>query len=338
MHSGSAWRFEKMKPRMYRARNLVMVAAAVILAGSTSAYPRQQNQQRVETNNRDVTILVTVHPHDEQSRAQADKLEAGDFRVREEGRVQQIISAKRAAGEPTILAVLLQDDLVTRVNNEIAGIKEFIRRLPDGSRVMTGYLTAGSLRTTQEFTRDRERAAESLRIVVGSSSASPFNPYIPLIEALKQFDSQPAGRRIVLFVSDGLDVSRGFRSASPMLSLDLDRAIKEAQRRRVSVFSFFAPSVGLTSVNHLAVNFGQGSLNRLADETGGEAFLTGRDFVTFAPYFRELNELMGRQWLITYRSTNTGSGFRRIEVTNEYRLHLYHATGYRVRDADNGNQ
>jgi hypothetical protein len=83
-------------------------------------------------------------------------------------------------------------------------------------------------------------------------------------------------------------------------------------------------------VSRIAVNYGQGSLNRLADETGGEAFFTGTDFVTFDPYFREFNDLLARQWLVTYRSSNTGSGFRRIEVTTEANLHLHYPAGYRV--------
>jgi hypothetical protein len=193
---------------------------------------------------------------------------------------------------------------------------------------MTAYITAGSLSVTQDFTTDRERAASSLRILRSSTSGSPFNPYIEVIEGLRRFDSQPAGRRMALLVSDGLDVSRGFRSASPTLSLDLDRAINEAQRRNVAVFTFYAPAVGLTSRSHLAANLGQGSLNRIADETGGEAFFSGMDFVTFDPYIREFNELLGRQWLITYRSNNVGSGFRRIEVRTEFDLHLLHSPGY----------
>jgi len=68
---------------------------------------------------------------------------------------------------------------------------------------------------------------------------------------------------MALLVSDGLDVSRGFRSASPFQSIDLDRAISEAQRRGVAVFTFYAPSVGLTSMSLIAVNYGQGSLNRI---------------------------------------------------------------------------
>jgi hypothetical protein len=107
----------------------------------------------------------------------------------------------------------------------------------------------------------------------------------------------------VLLVSDGLDLSQGFRNASPLFSLYLDQAISEAQRRGVVIFPFFAPSAGWTRWNRMAVNYGQGALNRLADETGGEAFFSGSDVGAFDPYFKELNELLDRQWLITYRSS-----------------------------------
>jgi hypothetical protein len=82
----------------------------------------------------------------------------------------------------------------------------------------------------------------------------------------------------------------------------------------------------------MAINYGQGALNRLADETGGVAFFSGSDFVTFDSYFKELNELLDRQWRITYRSANTGSGFRHIEVTTDYDLHMHHPAGYRPRE------
>jgi VWFA-related protein len=307
---------------------MIIIAVVILLAAKVAA---QSQKGDVAVQGREVTILVTAHPHNDRAREIAAKLQPDDFTVTEEKQKQRILSVKKASEAPPIIAVLIQDDLESRVNNEITGIKNFIRQLPEGSRVMTGYITAGSLRVTQDFTTDRARAAESLRIVTGSSSVTPFNPYVEVIEALRRFDSQPVGRRIILLVSDGLDVSRGFSSGSPLFSLDLDRAINEGQRRGVSIFSFYAPSVGLTSRSRLAVNYGQGSLNRLADATGGEAFFSGTSFVTFDPYFKELNELLDHQWLITYRSSNIRSGFRRIEVTTDYDLHIHHPSGYRAR-------
>jgi VWFA-related protein len=307
-----------------------IIVAVLIFVFAVSA-SGQKKQSDVSTSGREVTILVTAHPHNDRTRANAQKLRADDFSVREEKRPQQIISVKSAAEAPPIIAILIQDDLVARVSNEINGLKDFIRSLPEGSRVMTGYITAGSLQVAQDFTTDRERAAKSLRIVRGVESAAPFNPYVEVLEALRRFDSQPVGRRMILLVSDGLDASRGFHSASPTQSIDLQRAIREAQRHSVSVFTFYAPSLGLTSVNRLAVNYGQGSLNRLADETGGEAFFSGTDFVSFDPYLKEFNTLLGLQWLITYGSTNIGSGFRRVEVSTDLDVHLHYPEGYNTR-------
>lgn len=301
----------------------------ILLSSLSSGAVAQRSQRDAAASDRDVTILVTAHSHNARMREAALKLKTDDFVVREERRPQQIISVKRPSEAPPIMAVLVQDDLVARVNNEIKGLKEFIGHLPEGSRVMTAYITTGTLQVTNDFTTDRERAANSLRIVKGSSSSSPYNPYVEVIEALRRFESQPVGRRMILLISDGLDTSHGFRSSSPMLSLDLERAIREAQRRGVAVFSFYAPTVG--SGSRMAANFGQGSLIRLADETGGEAFMTGNDFVSFDPYFKEFEELLTLQWLITYRSGTLGRGFRHIEVTTEQDVHLHYPDGYNPR-------
>ena len=312
---------------------VALIAAAVIFLLATNTVA-QRKQGEIIAAGDEVTILVTAHPHNDRAREIASKLRPDDFVVLEVKRKQRVVSVKNVSEAPPIIAVLMQDNLVSSVNNEIAGVRNFIRQLPEGSRVMTGYVTTGSLRVAQDFTTDRACAADSLRVIAGSGSAAPFNPYVEVIEALRRFESQPQGRRIILLVSDGLDVSRGLRGGGPLFSLDLERAISEAQRHGVAVFSFYAPAVGLTSWNRLAVTHGQGSLNRLADETGGVTFFSGTGFVSFDPYFKELNELLGLQWLITYRSSNTGDGFRRIEVTTDYDLHLRHPAGYRPRDDD----
>src|SRR5580765_395129 len=65
--------------------------------------------------------------------------------------------------EPLNIAILIQDDLISRVGNELGVTREFIRSLPAGSRVMVGYITAGTLQVRQPFTTDLGRAASSLR-------------------------------------------------------------------------------------------------------------------------------------------------------------------------------
>ena len=196
---------------------------------------------------------------------------------------------------PINLAVLVQDDLVARVGSELDVTREFVRALPSGSRVMVGYVTSGSLQVRQKFTEDLDAAARALRVPVASENAAPFNPYVEVLEALRHFDADTKNRNVVLLVSDGLDVSRGFDASSSLDSVDLQRAVREANRRNVSVYSFYAPAVGLTSHDRTATLYGQSSLQRLAKETGGRAFFQGSDFVTFDAYFERFGRTLNGQ-------------------------------------------
>jgi hypothetical protein len=197
--------------------------------------------------------------------------------------------------EPLNIAILIQDDLTSQVANELGVTREFIRALPSGSRVMVGYITAGTLQVRQPFTTDVDKAAKSLRIPIASTSASAYNPYVEVIEALKKFDSEWKGHSAILLISDGLDTSRGFDATVAGNTLDIDRTIAEAKRRDVAIFSFYAPSVGLTSRSRLAASYGQSSLNRVSDKTGGKAFFQGTTgFVTFDSYFTRLTQELNR--------------------------------------------
>ena len=198
---------------------------------------------------------------------------------------------------PLNIAILIQDDLTSRVGNELGVTREFIRSLPAGSRVMVGYITAGSLQVRQPFTTDLSRAANSLRIPISSTSASAYNPYVEVIEALKKFDPNWQGHNAVLLISDGLDTSHGFDVTAAGNTLDIERTIAEANRRNTAIFSFYAPSVGLTSHNFLAANYGQSSLTRVSHDTGGRAFFQGTTgFVTFDSYFSRLRAELNRQY------------------------------------------
>ena len=205
-------------------------------------------------------------------------------------------SAQRArVVVPLNLAILIQDDLVAQVDNELDVTRDFIRSLPEGSRVMVGYITTGTLQVRQPFTSDLNKAASSLRILRSSPAATAYNPYVEVLEALRAFDNVN-GRKALLLISDGLDTSHGFDVTSAANTIDLKRAISHANERDVAVFTFYAPSVTLTSHSRLAASYGQSSLNRLANETGGKAFFQGSTgFVTFDSYFRRLRQSLNDQ-------------------------------------------
>lgn len=283
----------------------------------------KRNEQRGAV--RSVTIPVVVRG------PRTAELQIIDPTVLEDGEPQQILSMRVPNRAPLTLAVLVQDDVVSSIGNEINTLASFIRDLPSGSRVLVGYLRSGSLQVRQRFTTDLDRAARALRIPVGSPSVSPYNPYVEIIEALKRFESQPVGRRAVLVVSDGLDLSRGISSASPSQSIDLQRAINEAQRRSTAIYSFYVPTVGGTANgNSILISHGQGSLARLSDETGGRAFYQGTGApVSFDPFIRELRDTLSRLFALTYLSTHPDKGFHRIKVLVDLaKAEVDHPAGY----------
>ncbi|MDX6613225.1 MAG: hypothetical protein QOD75_2411 [Blastocatellia bacterium] len=275
-----------------------------------------------------VTIPVTVRVR--QSNPQQE-VQLVDLIVREDGDEQPPISIRSLATTPLSFAVLIQDDLVSSVSNEIKTIAEFIRHLPPGARVLVGYIRGGSLDVRQRFTTDLNKAARSLRVPYGLASAATLDPYIQVREGLKRFESQPLGRRAMLVISDGLDISRGQDSTSIVDSLDLHRAITEAQRRSVAIYSIYSPSVSATA-NGSAVLVGgaQSALQRLSNDTGGHAFFQGSYApVSFDRFLADIDAALGRQIALTYLSTHPNKGFHRIEVKSlAPDVEVRHPAGY----------
>lgn len=264
---------------------------------------------------RSVTIPVSIKLPEQRPEGEIQYLE--NFTVFEDNEQQEILAARGAPTYPLTLIVLVQDDLDSSIGTEIAKLQRFIRNMPQGSRVMIGYLRAGSLQVRQKFTPDLERAAKQLRIPIGSAALAPFNPFDLTRDAIKKLESQPVGRRAVLLISDGLDLSRGAESSTPVQSVDLQRTIDEAQRRGAAVYTIYAPTTGGGSNRTLAGN-GQSSLERLSKETGGHAFIqTVSAPVVLEPHLREIEKLLSTQFALTYLSTHSNKGFHRIRIVTD---------------------
>ena len=293
---------------------LALVVSFAFLASSVFAQPQSiDGPNGSRTPGRPIVIPLTIKVNSRQLDPETE-LQNVDLTVNEDGEPQQILSIRSVTNSPITLAVLIQDDLVPSVANEIKPLAEFIRSLPKGSRVMIGYLRTGSLQVKQKFTSDLEKSATSLRPPSGFASVGPYNPYVEVVEALRKFDAQPLGRRAILLVSDGLDISRGVDSSGPTQSIDLQRAVNEAQRRGVAIYGFYSPTFASAANRSLAGN-AQSSLLRLSNETGGLAFFQGTGApVSFEPFIRELDVSLQKQAALTFLSTHLKKGFHKIEV------------------------
>jgi VWFA-related protein len=313
---------------MQRIKRQVASFLSALMLLCLAASPNVMGQARSEalsgqdrrSNSRDGvrTVVIPVTVRTKGSRM-GRELDVVNFTVREDGEEMRKLSIRWLGNSPLTLSVLIQDGVVPSIGNEMKGIADFIRSLPEGSRVFVGYIRAGSLQVRQKFTTDLERAALALRPPISFASAAPSNPYTEIIDSLRRFESQPAGRRATVVVSDGLDYSRGFDTVSVVQSIDLQRAINEAQRRGVAVYALYAPSV-ITAVrsNHLLAAGAQSSLGRLSQETGGRAYFQGLDApVSYEPFLKDVSTSLTRQLALTYLSTHPKKGFHRIEITTD---------------------
>ena len=307
--------------------SLVVTAAALLLLSQFVSAQPGNDKQRVRT----VSIPISIFTKEELKEGQAEELlQVGSLSVKENGEEQTILSIRSRTDVPLSLAVLIQEDLSSDFNLHIKELQDFIVSLPRGSRVMVAYLRSGSPDIRQKFTDDLRKAAQSLRIVFSDPSSAPRSPWDGVSDVLGRFDALPYGRRAILLISNGLDLSNGLSSSSPGQSQALQAAILKAQRKSVAVFSIFgatASSTGSPSIGNLN---GQGSLAVIADETGGRTFASGTITpINFEPFLRQLNVLIGRQFLLSYASENMKKGYYKVEVkSTNPEVKIEHPKGY----------
>ena len=186
------------------------------------------------------------------------------------------------------------------------------------------------MQVRQSFTRDLEKAASAVRVILGSPSAAPRSPFESVTTALKRFDGLPNGRRAVLLLSDGLDVSNGLSSSIPGQNSELDRAVLSAQRRGIAVYAIYSAATYTRMGSSRLILNCQSSLQKLAKETGGRAFFSGTGTpVSFKPFFRTLDLTLNRQFALTYLSTHMKSGYYKVNVeSSNPAVKIDHPRGY----------
>lgn len=312
--------------------NFIKIFGQFLLISLVSGFVFSQEQDKKKQNQkvRTVTIPISISSKQEIKEKQAQEfLETGDIKIKEDQDEQIILSIRSVSTTPLALAVLIQDDLSPSANLQLKDLANFIRKLPNGSRVMVAYLRGGTIQIRQKFTDDLEKAAKSLRIVVGSVAVAS-SPYYGVEEALQRFDALPLGRRAILLISDGVDASHGLDFSSALQSTDLEQAILKAQRKSVAVYSFYNEGSLTSNSNTGLILVSQGQLEKLSEETGGRAFFQGTiSPISFQPFFKDLDLALNRQFAITYLSTHMKKGYHKVQVTSTNTdVKIEHPKGY----------
>jgi len=287
------------------------VLAVALTALASSSLPARAAGPRTSPNQ--VTVTVTVIP----KQGNRADLTAQDVLVYQNQERRPVIDWKPAdSASPLDLAILMDDSLASDVGVQWNDLRQFVRVLPASTRVAILYARHGDAAKIQDFTTDHELALRAFRVPVGK--ANEISSVFQAVTDLVKHWPEDGNRRALVVVSDGIDLFYDATSSLPTQNPNLDRAIEAAQRAQVTAFAIYARTAGNFANSLYLVNNGQGSLDRLARETGGEAFFQGTETpIAFQPFLSQLGRDLSRQYVLTFEAAQGKGAYERLRVTTE---------------------
>lgn len=297
-----------------RAFSRFLLALAVLGLGTSAVLAHRGNPQKSEGV--PVTVTVTAVGKDQ---APAPVVPANEVVVRQNGDVRRVLSWTPAQGGQAglDLVVLVDNSLARSVLQQLKEVGDFVRGLPADTRVAVAYANFGSVQFEQEFTTDHEKAANAFHIP-SSFPGTSNGVFDSVTELIKKWPATES-RRVILFISDGIDTTAGISNTMPSTSMVLQRAIDQAERSGVVVYTVFASGAGRELQNRFLVTNGQGCLSRLAAETGGDSYTEGYQTpLSFRPFLDDLKTMLGQQYRLTFLAApGSKPGFSRFGVKTE---------------------
>jgi hypothetical protein len=200
------------------------------------------------------------------------------------------------ATQPNLQLVLLIDDGArSSLGLHLQELQRFLSQQPPTTEVAVAYMRNGTGQFTGPFTTDHAKAAQTLRLPI-SSPGTNGSPYFSLSDLIKRWPAHnPAERREVVMVTDGIDRYTGLRydPSNPYINA----TIRDAIRNRVVVYSIYYHNAGFADRTGEGINSGQNYLTQLCGAVGGEFFYQGfGNPVDFAPYLNQINKKLGNQY------------------------------------------
>jgi Ca-activated chloride channel family protein len=266
-------------------------------------------------------------------------LKPGDFRLEEDGRVQEIAQVGDPEQVPLDIALLIDvsASVVARFEFEQQAAAAFLKQVLKPEDRATVFAIDQAPRMMQALTTASHASQSVMAVRPGKSYTAFFDSVLAASKYLDQ--SSPSGRRrIVVVISDGDDTAR-IVDASAAQSSDKDVRLvgveaqiqlnqrgvletqHEVQRSEVTFYSI-NPTGQSIRLNARATRAQQG-MERIAAATGGAAFVP-RDESELAAIFSRIASEIRSQYLLQYYSNNQSAGraFRRIAVSAPVRSEL----------------
>ena len=240
-------------------------------------------------------VLVPVVVRDEKGRPVTD-LEESDFSVLDEG---ARVSLSAFGREARPVSVVLALDTSWSMNPHEQAVKmtalEFVRGQRDGTSFALVTFNDG-VYLDHDFSADRPATERAIGAVRGGGDNTAL---LDALQAAAAHLASREGARVAVIFTDGTDTVHPQDQAEARLSAGVESAL----RKDVTIFT---------------VAFGsraaKGLLRRIAEETGGEAFVASTaDELTAA--FAHVAEAVGNRYLLGFKpESGARPGFRKLEV------------------------
>src|SRR5215467_307990 len=301
----------KMNPKL-RTIGLFFAAAALATSGAVMVSAREP----IDTGKAVITVTavgkkdVTPPP-----------VSKNDVQLAVKKERKQVAGWSR--GGPLALAILIDDSVDTNAASQWNDLKQFILSQPPDTQVAVAYAEESTAMVAQDFTTDHQLAAKALRIPRGRLGIGS-SPYLAVIDWMKRWP-ETGGRRSLLLISSGIDFLRsGFGPIYP----DVDSAIERAQRENINLWSIYYPAQGRRARSFALATLAQNNLNKMTEETGGEAYYLGTSApVSIKPYLDEIRLHLNNQYLLTFAGDGGEKGkLVRLQLQTELpQVKLSHA-------------
>jgi hypothetical protein len=250
-----------------------------------------------------VQMVVTVQPA-HQGGSVPNDLQARDLAVMQGNTPVSVVSFQRFAGDLADMQLFVLLDDSTRTSSlslHFPALRMFLKSLPATTSVAVGYVRNGTLALPQAFTADHEKAANALRLPLAIPGVNG-SPYFGLSDLVKHWPSkEPAGRRAVLMLTDGVDRywDTEFVEDDPYG----DAAVQDALKSGVTVYSIYLRGAGLYGGSEVVKNFAQSRLSEVSQETGGYAYFDAfTDPVTITPFLNDFRDRLENQYAVTFEA------------------------------------
>ena len=296
---------------MHKLIRMTLLGIVVVSCGIAALGQPGTNQEGVP-----ISVTVTVMSKD---RKAPPVIPQDEVVARQNGNVRRVISWVPASGSNAGL------DLVVLIDNSVTGsissrwdeLRDFLRSQPAITQEGIAYANFGSARFEQEITADHDKAARALRIP-GTNPGQNTGIYDAGRDLIKKWPASK-NRKAVVLISDGLDFNSGGSSPDPERNPTLESVIESAQQAGITFYAIYARGVGEQTQDTLLVSRGQGCLDRLAKDTGGESFIEGLGTpVSLQPFLQDIAKELSQQYILTFGAIPLSKpGYSHLKVVVE---------------------